>query len=93
MSDLTPAQKDAAHRIGMLLQELADLVGPSFDGDVDEGVPMRQPILVSWVLVANWEDANPDDVDESGSIVRMGSVGLRRAERTGLLHEALFGMD
>lgn len=89
--DLTPAQRTATHRISALIQELADLVGPAFDGDVDEGIPMASPVLTGWVLVSNWEDIGSPD--EGASITRITSDGMRRAERTGLLHEALFGME
>jgi hypothetical protein len=84
-------QAAAQNRIHDLLTELADIVGPNFDGaaaeelDVDEQ-PEGSVFLGEWVMVMSW-------MDEAGEsfMTRIGSANLLSHHRVGLLHEGLHG--
>lgn len=85
--DLTPAQKEAQNRVHDLLAELAEVIGPDFDGEhgLDEP-PYGSTFLSEWILVLAW-------VDEAGSgfTTRIGSPNLLHHHQVGLLHEGLYG--
>lgn len=89
-SGLTPAQQAGRDRIHDLLAELADLVGPSLDGQVDDDpdidAPSGQVFLSEWVSVMSWTDE-----DGESYLTRISSANLLDHHRTGLLHEGLHG--
>lgn len=87
----TPEQRKAQNRIHDLLTELADIVGPSFDGQAEEDLdpdemPQGAVFLGEWVMVMSW-------MDETGSsfTTRIESANLLMHHRKGLLHEGLWG--
>lgn len=86
---LTDNQAAAQGEVHDLIQRHAALLGPEFDGDPDEGVPLAAPILTEWVLVARWVDM----VTDESFTTRIGSRNLPAPMRTGLLHQALFQFD
>lgn len=86
---LTPAQREAQERIHVLLNELAEAIGPSGWEDEPGTPPGANVLLSEWVIVANWLDAS----DDAGYLTRFGSANLQTAHRVGLLHEGLYGFD
>lgn len=86
---LTPTQLEFRSRLTKLLEEFADAVGPSWDGDVDEGAPLRVPVMAGWVLVAQWDDLDPADAYEHDGATVFLSSGISSPMRIGLLSLAL----
>lgn len=89
--DPTPDQAVARDRIHDLLAELADLIGPRWDGQTDDDLepedqPVGQAFISEWVLIAAWVDE-----DGNGYTTRVGSANLLTHHRVGLLHEGLYG--
>lgn len=72
---------DAQDRIDALLRELAELVGPTIDDDIDVD---GECLLAEWVVVSAW-------VDESGAswVCSQTSENLTWHHKVGLLHVAL----
>lgn len=90
-ADLTPAQIQARDRIHDLLAELADLIGPAFDGegDMEPGEePTGAVFLSEWVLVSSWVDQEGE-----GFMTRITSANLPGHHQVGLLHEGLYGFE
>ncbi len=83
---LTDDQHAAQAELHDLVQRNAGLLGPEFDGDEDEGVPLVMPVLAEWVLVARWVDMDSDETVTT----RVCSRSLPAPHRTGLLHTALY---
>lgn len=84
----TPRQVEFREKLSRLIVEHTDIIGPPFDGSLDDEdrVDMEMPANLGWVLVAEWADAATAD---TAPVVIIGHSGLRWVERLGLLTAAI----
>jgi hypothetical protein len=83
----TSRQEAAQHRLGELLAELTDILGPAQDGEADFDAldgPRGQLLLAEWVLVGCWVD----DVGEAFTAITP-STGMLSHHGVGLMQMAI----
>ena len=91
--NLDDSQVDAAHRVSDLITQLQTELGPFEDDDPEEDMVSGEDMadgwaVGDWVLVVNWTSLRTGECFTT----RITPPGTSMTTRTGLLHEALYGM-